>query len=108
MGGIGYLLLMYFCVMTVAVNGKVSSNRFRGSEFPDLAVFKLVVVGYRLNIDLTSNGPAVLDSNITFTVKLSYPSGIKPTGKYYCKFEDQQGSYEVNSRGVMNVFNNFL
>jgi hypothetical protein len=96
MGAIGYQQLLCFCIMTAAVNGKVLPNRIEGSEFPDFHVFNLVVVGYRLNIELTSNGPAVLDSNITFTVKLSYPSGIKPTGKYYCKFEDQQGSYEVN------------
>lgn len=50
-----------------------------------------LLLAYGLNVDLDSNGPAVLDANITFTVRLSYPSGRKPTGSYYCVFYDQEG-----------------
>lgn len=48
-----------------------------------------------LNIELTSNSPAVQDANITFTARLSYASGAVPTGLYYAKFEDRWGTYSV-------------
>lgn len=47
----------------------------------------------RLIVDLTSNGPAVLDANITFTVKLSLPSGVQPSGPFYCTFSDSLDGY---------------
>ena len=44
-----------------------------------------------MKVDLINNGPAVLDANITFTAVLSNPSGVTPTGSFYCVFYDELG-----------------
>ena len=61
------------------------------------------ISGYRLRVDLINNGQAVLDANITFTAVLSNPSGVVPSGPFYCTFYDELGqsftvsNYQENS-----------
>ena len=86
-----YSILFYFstCFVTTSAYG----------IYPILSsAFQLILMhvyyhplGYRLRVDLYNNGPAVLDSNITFTAVLSNPSGVPPSGPFYCVFYDEFG-----------------
>ncbi len=84
----GIYVFLFYSLFFVSVKG-CNDNFFSNYHYISKANFVVMSSsGSRLRVDLRSNGPAVLDSNITFTATLSYPSGVKPVGPFYCVFSD--------------------
>ncbi|XP_065561246.1 protein QNR-71-like isoform X2 [Artemia franciscana] len=62
-----------------------------------IAGFFLGVVA-SLQVSLTSNGPVVLDANITFTASITTSSGEKPQGTFCFEFNDRyEGGHRYTS-----------